>query len=83
MATSPPPNLEGGAPQSSKHLPVKRQPSDGKILEAELTAKLEQINSNRDLELSPQKCVLVKSYAQLNDVLFEYRAYFLIKAEKR
>lgn len=48
----------------------------------QLEAKLKEILSNRSDVLTPEKSILVKTYAQLNDTLFEYKAYFILKAEK-
>ena len=44
--------------------------------------KLHEILANREQMLSHEKCMTVKTYAQINDVLYDYRGYFIMKVEK-
>jgi hypothetical protein len=44
--------------------------------------KLREIESEREKYLNEQKSTKVKSYAQINDRLFEYVGYFLLKVER-
>ena len=44
--------------------------------------KLLEIEANPNEYLVPEKSILIKTYAQINDRLFLYKAYFLLKPEK-
>ena len=49
---------------------------------SQMDLKLREIEANTDIYLSPDKCIIVRSYAQINDRIFEYKVYFLLKPEK-
>lgn len=44
--------------------------------------RLKDVDSNRKVYLAPEKCRVVKSYAQINERIYEYKVWFLLKPEK-
>lgn len=78
----PPPPLNPDAPIVPS-LPKDRPSSEmGKQHYSQLEIKKQEILESKASALAPERTIKIKAYAQINEKLHEYIAYFMLKPEK-